>query len=263
MGLSLLLVICWLFYEFRHAVFENLKSKVNIEELTAVLCRDIKRPLTDIMIHSNLVVKKLSQNETVDSVQSSMDKIQNASQFIATIGNDLHEIAGLEAGTMVIDRKKVKIEELISEVLDAGSPLSKKKSIVFERNFSYRGPSTFCDSERMKKVLTQFIEVAALGSPDQGKVAVSTDYYTGGVRVGVGDSGAGIAEAQLPFVFLRKKSEIIDDRKTAIGFGLCLCRQIVLAHGGAIWAESQLGLGTKYYFSLPNISGPFKSGAET
>ena len=90
-------------------------------------------------------------------------------------------------------------------------------------------------------------------TPRDGHVTVCAEAIDGGDRFGVIDTGPGIPPDQVPHIFGRFWQAMPSDRR-GIGLGLAIAKGIVEAHGGMIWVESNVGLGSTFYFTLPSAS---------
>ena len=106
-------------------------------------------------------------------------------------------------------------------------------------------------SARIQQVLSNLVGNAIKFTPPGGRIVVSAEALAEpAVRFAVVDSGPGIAPEQLPHVFGRYWQANPADRR-GIGLGLAIAKGLVEAHGGRIWVESQVGAGSKFYFTLP------------
>jgi signal transduction histidine kinase len=90
-------------------------------------------------------------------------------------------------------------------------------------------------------------------TPRSGRITVCAEQLINEVRFGVIDTGPGIPAEQLPHIFGRFWQARSSDRR-GIGLGLAIAKGIVEAHNGRIWVESHVGLGSTFYFTLPNAT---------
>ena len=113
-------------------------------------------------------------------------------------------------------------------------------------------PDVAADSNQIKQVLVNLLENAAAYSDEGTRITVSARITDGEVEVRVADQGVGIAPEELEKVFNKfYRGAQRRRRPGGTGLGLAICESIVLAHGGRIWAESKLGRGSTFYFTLP------------
>jgi len=106
------------------------------------------------------------------------------------------------------------------------------------------------DPHRMLQVLSNLIQNAIKFTPEGGSIRISATRVGTLYQVSVSDTGIGIPAGELTAIFERFRQLDRSDR-TGLGLGLYISRWIVEAHGGKIWAESQLGRGSTFHFTLP------------
>ena len=110
------------------------------------------------------------------------------------------------------------------------------------------------DGARIKQVLLNLVGNAVKFTPEGGRVWVRADSEDGAVRVEVGDTGPGIAAEDHERIFLEFQQAGRDAGKPqGTGLGLALAKKFVEMHGGKIWVESEVGKGSRFFFTLPII----------
>jgi signal transduction histidine kinase len=129
-------------------------------------------------------------------------------------------------------------------------PLASGSSIVMEPNVADGLPQVVADGARIQQVLSNLVGNAVKFTPRQGRITVSAELLETEVRFAVIDTGPGIPPEQVPHIFGRFWQARSSDRR-GIGLGLAIAKGIVEAHGGRIWVESQVGVGSIFYFTLP------------
>ena len=126
------------------------------------------------------------------------------------------------------------------------------KNHVFETELDADLPEVAADSNQIKQVLLNLLENAAAYSDEGTKITVRARRTDGEVEAGVSDQGVGIAPEELEKVFDKfYRGAQRRRRPGGTGLGLAICQSIIAAHGGRIWAESELGYGSTFYFRLP------------
>ena len=131
-------------------------------------------------------------------------------------------------------------------------PLAVKKTINLHIE-SVTVPEPFpMDGARVKQVLLNLVGNAVKFTPEGGRVWVRAGSEDGAVRVEVGDTGPGIAVEDQERIFLEFQQAGTDAGKPqGTGLGLALARKFVEMHGGKIWLESEVGKGSRFFFTLP------------
>jgi C4-dicarboxylate-specific signal transduction histidine kinase len=146
----------------------------------------------------------------------------------------------------------LEINDVVREVLDlAHSDLIERK-VTLETHLAWRLPPTRGDRVQLQQVLLNLIvngcEAMAANRPSDRKLTIATAAgKDGGAYVSVTDRGAGIAPDQLPRLF----EPFFTTKDQGLGLGLSICRSIVAAHGGRLWAANNLDRGATFCFVLP------------
>lgn len=107
------------------------------------------------------------------------------------------------------------------------------------------------DRYRMMDVVTNYLTNGIKYSDGSTEVVLAINCDENTVTVSVKDKGLGIPAAQLPFIFERFFRAEKTKNLEGLGLGLYLCQRIIHAHGGKVWAESEEGKGSAFYFSVP------------
>jgi signal transduction histidine kinase len=166
---------------------------------------------------------------------------------------DLRTLALAEAGQLQLHKAEVEVGALVSRVVDRFGPLAADRSVALEVEAS-PGLAALLDVDRIDQVLNNLLANALRHTPAGGRVTVTVAARTDEeLLVEVSDSGPGIPPEELPHVFdrfWRGEGARTGDRGGA-GLGLAIARQLVEAHGGRIWVQSELETGTSVTFTLP------------
>ena len=165
---------------------------------------------------------------------------------------DLLDVARIETGTLPISPEPADVAALVdrsrSIFLSAGG-----RSIL-DINLAPDLPLAMADRRRIVQVIGNLLSNAARHSPESSAIRVSAVRDGVYVEISVVDGGRGIPSERLPHLFRKFSRREEDDPGGDTGLGLAICKGIVEAHGGRIWAESDgLGLGTRFAFTLPAV----------
>jgi signal transduction histidine kinase len=166
--------------------------------------------------------------------------------------SDLLDLTRIEAGKVSWNFEEVNVAELIREVIEILSLKAEASNV----SLVYDGLESIwaeIDMERIEQVLVNLIENAIKFSHDGGRVDIHTRVDAGILYVSVTDRGIGIAQESQERVF--EKFHTLPSaggtgQTKGTGLGLTICRRIVEAHGGAIWVESEAGMGSVFLFTL-------------
>jgi signal transduction histidine kinase len=172
-------------------------------------------------------------------------------QILSRLVDDLRTLALAESGSLQLRREPTDLRELIRDTVAGFEAQVEEKGLKVE--LILEGVEEMdVDSLRIREVLTNVLANALRYTPSQGEVKVGlTESGIGeerSVTIFVQDSGAGIESQDLSHIFDRfyKSSD-----SGGMGLGLSIAKYLVEAHGGKIWAESQVGKGTKISFVIP------------
>ena len=188
--------------------------------------------------------------------ETRLKSILEETQVLSRLIEDLRTLALAESGALQLKREPTDLGELIRDTVAGFESQAKEKDINLDLSLN-EIEEVNIDPQRVREVLTNLISNALRYTPIQGAVSISlaeSDALTGeavskrGVVISIHDSGAGIETANLPHIFDRfyKSSD-----SGGMGLGLSIAKYLVEAHGGKIWAESEVSRGTKISFTLP------------
>ena len=187
--------------------------------------------------------------------EARLKSILEETQVLSRLIEDLRTMSLAESGSLPLQREPTDLEELIRDTVAGFESQIKEKEINLELSF-IDAEEVNVDPQRVREVLSNLVGNALRYTPSQGTVKVSLTESASGlersVMISVEDSGAGIESANLPHIFERfyKSSD-----SGGMGLGLSIAKYLVEAHGGKIWAESEVGQGTKISFVLSRFAG--------
>jgi signal transduction histidine kinase len=167
--------------------------------------------------------------------------------------NDLLDLSRIESGAVKLTFDEVDLSELVSSAVEAFQSQAQEKSIAVETDIPSGLPSVRADGDRVYQVLVNLISNALRFNRPGSRIAIAAERTDGQVRVEVRDTGPGIPADQLPHIWERfHRADTARSRQDGgTGLGLAIVRSIVEAHGGSVSAESVLGEGATFTFTLP------------
>ena len=217
------------------------------DELIAVVSHDLKNPLATMVTTAELLARSEAPDEKrrrwVESLRRSADAMKHLIE-------DLLDIARIEAGRLTIEEQRCAVGALLAEALDLMQPLAQQKRLRIERRVPGREVYVRCDRPRILRVLSNLIGNSIKFTSEGGAITIRAELADREVRFSVTDTGSGIVADELPHIFER----FWQARKTArlgAGLGLAIAKGIVEAHTGRIWAQSEVGKGSTFFFTLP------------
>jgi PAS domain S-box-containing protein len=221
------------------------------DDVLAVVAHDLRNPLNTVTMAISLMlettpVENVQERRQVEIVRRAADRMNRMIQ-------DLLDVKRMESGRLGIDAKPESPASLINDTVEMLRPLATGSTILLEADVAENLPPVVADAARIQQVLSNLVGNAVKFTPRDGRVVVCAEPIDGGVRFGVIDNGPGIPPDQVPHIFGRFWQAMPSDRR-GIGLGLAIAKGIVEAHGGMIWVESHVGLGSTFYFTLPSAS---------
>ena len=215
------------------------------------MSHELRTPLASIKEGTSMLLDGLG-GEISDKQRHILSIINQESNRMIAHVNSLLDLAKMEAGMFSYQFTPTDLPVLVKKSLDTLSPLAEAKNISIENSIGPLPPVTV-DRERILHVFRNIIGNAIKFTPNNGRIELRSDIDGQCVRIAVQDSGVGMSQKDLDRIFL-KFEQIIPAKGGNIkgtGLGLAIVKQIILAHGGKVWATSQEGQGSTFYISLP------------
>jgi signal transduction histidine kinase len=169
-----------------------------------------------------------------------------------TLINDLLDVERLEAGMLELDKSRLLLAQIFEQSLQTVANLAQGKGVKL--NAPPTNITVFGDGDRLVQILVNLISNAVKFSPPNTTVTVAAQSSPGFVKISVYDEGRGIPAGQLQSIFDRFQQVQASDAKErqGSGLGLAICKALVGLHGGEISAQSELGKGSIFSFTIPN-----------
>ncbi len=221
-----------------------------MSDLISTLAHEMRTPLTSIKGYSTALLMEdvtfspETQREFLQFIDAECDVLE-------TLIHDFLESSIIDAGMLRLEIQPVKMPPLLKSVVDDIARRTQVHRFVVD--FSKRFPILDADPDRIAQVLRNLLDNAVKYSPEGGLIVVRGELRAEEVVISVADQGVGLTPEHLNRLFEKYfRARSGPARHVAgTGLGLRIARAIVEGHGGRIWAESQLGVGTTLYFTLP------------
>jgi PAS domain S-box-containing protein len=226
--------------------------------LLGMAAHDLRNPLSIVNTASAFLLDDASKHLPEVKRAEFLRRINSGSKFMLRLIDDLLDVAKIEAGKLDLELREGDLCALIEENLAINRMLADNKSIRLDFALESGLPPLRFDRDKVEQVLNNLVSNALKFSAPGTTVTVLASRGDGNVVVSVRDQGQGIPTEELDQLF--KPFGRTSVRGTAgeksSGLGLAICRKIVEGHGGRIWAESELGKGSVFSFSLPVTTLP-------
>jgi len=225
------------------------------DEFLGMVSHDLRNELNAISLHVGQLMRHASADAAGGKVFRSATSIQRIAFRMNRLIGDLLDVASIEAGKFTIVPDDHDVGSVVVDAVETCLPIAAAKNISLTAKTLSPPLSARFDHQRILQVLGNLLTNALKCCPAGTSVHVSVERHAGDLRFSVADQGTGIAADRLNTIFARYVQGARADRK-GLGLGLYISKRIVEAHGGEIWAESRLGHGSTFCFTLPIGAAP-------
>jgi len=225
-------------------------------KMTADIAHELRTPLSIILGHT----EALSEGKLNPSPET-FDIVYDEAKRLSLLVEDLRTLSLSEAGELTLTLQAVSPSDLVDRVVGAYLPKARGLNISLEADAEANLPDVQADFHRIIQVLANLLDNALRYTPAGGHLKLSARPASDGIEFRVQDSGPGISEADLPYIFDRfyRGDKSRNRQDGGSGLGLAISKSIIEAHGGRIGAESTMGEGTTITFVLPLFKETVKS----
>jgi signal transduction histidine kinase len=224
------------------------------EDFMAMVSHDLRSLLGGIALSADLVNQLAAANAPIAKVVRYADSIQRFCGQMSRIVGDLMDVASIEADKLAIVRELGDAAQLVRESIDAFQPAAHTHDIELSCEIAAGTTTAWFDPARILQVLTNLVGNALKFTPKRGRITLRLDVRGDDICFAVADTGEGIPQDRLTQIFDRFFQTREHDRR-GLGLGLFIVKSIVDAHGGRVWAESTIGHGSTFSFTIPRHAG--------
>ncbi len=238
--------------QLAHAFNAMADGLAHIEELRRNMVSDIAHELRTPLANLRGYLEALSDG-IVEPSPELLRSLHEESLLLSRLVDDLQELALADAGKLTLVRQPTALAAIVQQAVNGLLPQASAKGLGIRADLPEGLPAVDVDARRVGQVLRNLLENAVAYTPGGGEAIVTARAAEGAVEVSVRDTGEGIGAEHLPYIFERfYRADKSRARATGgAGLGLAIARQLVEAHGGRIWAESEVGKGSVFTFTLP------------
>jgi PAS domain S-box-containing protein len=218
------------------------------DEMLAVVAHDLRNPLHTIAVGLETMLKLQPPDD--ERAARQLVVMQRTIRSMNRMILDLLDVTRIEGGNFALAQEHVQVQPLLNEVLELFEAPARERGISLTCNAPNGAPCVIGERDRLVQVLSNLIGNAVKFTPPCGQISVRVRLLEESLHVSVEDTGPGIPSENLPQLFDRFWQADPTGR-VGTGLGLAIAKAIVEAHGGHIWAESVLGRGTTFHFTVP------------
>jgi PAS domain S-box-containing protein len=240
------------------SIGEDITERYKVERMKAefisVVSHELRTPLTSMQAALSLLSEKIIDPNSEEGEATIQIATEGTDRLVRLV-NDILDLERLESGKIRLEKHICNVGDLMETAIAQMQEMANQGNITLKS-----APHPFkieADSDRILQVITNLLSNAIKFSPNNSTIQLSVKQQSNDtgtfLRFMVRDRGRGIPADNLESIFARfHQVDASDSReKGGTGLGLAICRSIVQQHGGEIWAESTLGKGSTFYFTLP------------
>jgi signal transduction histidine kinase len=214
------------------------------DDFLSMASHELKTPITSIKVFSELAARREHRPEVLATLGRQADRL------VAMI-NNLLDISRLQLGQMPMEMGRVDLAALAAEFCNSFSLLFKERTVSFESAPELGKVLVEGDPVRLEQVLSNLLDNALKCSSKGSRIWVRVGRKDDKALMEVQDEGTGIPAEELARIFERYYRIESQGAPSGLGLGLHIAKEIVERHGGRIWAESEVGKGSTFYVELP------------
>ncbi|WP_340643545.1 hybrid sensor histidine kinase/response regulator [Phormidium pseudopriestleyi] len=225
------------------------------DEFIAVLSHELRSPLNPILGWAKLLqMRKFAEAKTLEALKI----IERNAKLQSRLIDDLLDISRILRGKLTLEMFPVQLGKIIESAVETVRLVAEAKQICIEKFLPMESVEVLGDPNRLQQVVWNLLSNAVKFTPEGGQVSIRLESTTGNLaQITVYDTGRGIAEEFLPYVFeyFRQADSKTTRSFGGLGLGLAIVHNLVKLHGGSVQAESDgEGQGTRFTVTLPLIS---------
>lgn len=220
-------------------------------DFIAEMVHELRTPLLALQASTTLLQRQELPDEKKSDIVQTM---KGETARLITLTNDFLDVARLESGRVTLDVEPFEMQKLLKETAEMVTPQANQKAITIEVTDAQWQVNA--DRGKMKQVVLNLLTNAIKYNRENGAISLLLERHGEGdvpmVEVCVADTGYGISKEHQKNMFQKfYRVPTLENVERGTGLGLAICKNIVDAHGGRIWLESEVDVGSKFFFTLP------------
>jgi PAS domain S-box-containing protein len=238
-----------------HDITQEKRLEQMRDDLVGMIVHDLKNPLAGVIGFAEIMSAKAKKRGDMEEFENFLNKILYQANTLHEMVNNILEVHKMEDGSMELQKDVSNLQTIITNAVRQVEMSAKQKDISITTDLPEPLPPVFVDSTKIIRLFANILSNGIKYTPEQGKMHVSVKVQDDEILTGISDTGKGIPAEYLETIFDRFAQ--IDRKKqgkaASVGLGLYFCKLVVESHGGKIWAESELGKGSTFFFTFPNL----------
>jgi len=226
----------------------------NRDHFLEAVSHDLRSLLASLALNAELLGMIAVEGEAGDKVRQYAGRGRRTTAQMNRLINDLLDIVSIEAGRLAVVPERVEVATILQDTADLFQSIAAAAHITLDVQAPERPLYAELDEGRITQVLANLISNAIKFTPANGRVSIRAQRSGKEILFTVSDTGIGIPKDELQNVFGRLRQVRADRR--GLGLGLYISQSLVEAHGGRMWAESEVAQGSVFHFALPAETVP-------
>ena len=225
-------------------------------EFLANMSHELRTPLNAIIGFSEVLADEMFGAINEKQAEYLRDILDSGRHLLSLI-NDILDLSKIEAGHMELELTDFDLPGAIENALVLVRERANRRGIALQRTIDDRLGTIRADERKVKQVLLNLLSNASKFTPEGGRIDVRAAVHNDLAQISVADTGIGIAPQDQEAVF--EEFRQVGPATTNVegtGLGLALARKFIELHGGRIWVQSQVGVGSTFTFTLPLTTAP-------
>ncbi|MBV8470068.1 MAG: DUF4118 domain-containing protein [Burkholderiaceae bacterium] len=234
------------YVEVAQQALVHIESERLRNSLLSALSHDLRTPLAVVY---GLAQTLSGMADLPQAAREMSDSLRQQAQRIGAMVNNLLDMARLQSGVVQLNRQWQPVEEVVGVALQAMQQSLQGHELVLD--IPHELPLVNLDSVLAERVLCNLLENAVKYTPPGSRILIAAERHDDELRLSVSDNGPGLPAGREEALFAKFTRGERESSTPGVGLGLAICRAIVEAHGGRIWAERSLEGGAAFVLSLP------------
>jgi signal transduction histidine kinase len=215
------------------------------------MSHELRTPLNAIIGFSEVLGERLF-GELNEKQEEYLKDINASGQHLLSLINDILDLSKIEAGRMELELTDFHLPTALDNALTLVRERAGRRGLALHITTDERLDYVRADERKVRQVVLNLLSNAIKFTPEGGRIEVRAKPVDGSVEVSVTDTGVGIAPEDQEAIFEEFRQVGTADKKVeGTGLGLALSRKFIGLHGGRIWVESQVGVGSTFTFTIP------------
>ncbi|MGQ9555480.1 MAG: ATP-binding protein [Anaerolineae bacterium] len=225
------------------------------ERFTANISHELRTPLNLILGFSEMMYVSpqiYGEVNWTKPLRRDVARIYEASRHLSQLVDDVLDLSRVQGEHMPLRKELCDLEEILRDAVATVEGLLRTRPLTIRLQIEAQIPRLLLDGTRIRQVVINLLN-NAIRFTDQGEIVLAAALHESDVLVSVRDTGAGIAEHELGSIFdeFYQAEAAVRKGSGGMGLGLAISKRFVQLHGGRIWAESKLGEGSTFFFTIP------------